>query len=104
MSAPDFTRIPPDYPGKTPLMQQYFATRKEHPGTLLLIRVGDFYEAYGDDAESTARDLDLTLTRRNDGGTWVAMAGVPYHTIDRFIARLLRKGRRVAIMDEVEDK
>jgi DNA mismatch repair protein MutS len=95
--------IPPDYPGNTPLMQQYFATRREHPGIILMMRVGDFYEAYGDDAESIARDLNLTLTGREDGGTRIAMAGVPHHAMDRFVARLIRKGRRVAIMEQVED-
>jgi DNA mismatch repair protein MutS len=58
---------PPGYLGHTPLLQQYFRTRAEHPGIILLMRVGDFYEAYGDDAKSIASDLNLTLTGRDDG-------------------------------------
>lgn len=95
--------LPPDYAGNTPLMQQYFATRTEHPGILLLMRVGDFFEAYGDDAETIAADLHITLTGREDGGVRIAMAGVPHHACERYVARLIAKGRRVAIMDQVED-
>src|SRR5690242_11260734 len=75
-SRPAHVAIPPDYRGNTPLMQQYFATRAQHPGIILLMRVGDFYEAYGDDAELIARDLNITLTGREDGGVRIAMAGV----------------------------
>lgn len=84
-------------------MRQYFTTRREHPGIILLMRVGDFYEAYGEDAEIIARDLNITLTGREDGGTRVPMAGVPHHATERYVARLIRKGRRIAIMDQVED-
>jgi DNA mismatch repair protein MutS len=84
-------------------MKQYFATRAEHPGIILLMRVGDFYEAYGDDAENIARDLNITLTGREDGGMRIPMAGVPHHAMERYVARLIHKGRRVAIMDQVED-
>lgn len=84
-------------------MKQYFATRREHPGIILLMRVGDFYEAYGEDAEIIARDLHITLTGREDGGTRVPMAGVPHHATERYVARLIRMGRRIAIMDQVED-
>lgn len=94
---------PPGYRGNTPLLQQYFATREEHPGIILLMRVGDFYEAYGDDAETIARDLNITLTGREDGGVRIPMAGVPHHAYERYLARLIRKGRRVAIMEQVED-
>ncbi|MCS6776029.1 MAG: DNA mismatch repair protein MutS, partial [Chloroherpetonaceae bacterium] len=95
--------IPPDYSGNTPLMRQYFTARQEHPGIILLMRVGDFYEAYGEDAETIASDLNLTLTGREDGNLRIAMAGVPHHALDRYVARLIRKGRRVAIMDQIED-
>ncbi len=95
--------VPAGYSGNTPLLKQYFATRAEHPGIILLIRVGDFYEAYGDDAETIARDLNITLTGREDGGTRVPMAGVPHHATERYVARLINMGRRVAIMDQVED-
>jgi len=88
---------------KTPLMQQYFRAREEHPGVILLMRVGDFYEAYGPDAETIAESLNITLTGREDGGQRISMAGVPHHSAERYIARLIRKGFRVAIMDQVED-
>src|SRR5258707_12439502 len=88
---------------KTPLMQQYFTARGEHPGVILLMRVGDFYEAYGEDAETIAKALNITLTGREDGGTRVSMAGGPHHATERYVARLIRKGFRVALMDQVED-
>ena len=84
-------------------MQQYFGARDEHPGVLLLMRVGDFYEAYGEDAETIAGALNITLTSREDGGQRIAMAGVPHHAAERYIARLIRQGFRVAMMDQVED-
>ena len=95
--------VPEGYEGSTPLMKQYFATCAEHPGIILLMRVGDFYEAYGEGAEIIVRDLNITLTGREDGGVRVPMAGVPHHAMERYVARLIRKGRRIAIMDQVED-
>src|SRR5216110_2256438 len=87
---------------KTPLMLQYFTARAEHPGVILLMRVGDFYEAYGEDAETIASALNITLTGREDGGTRIPMAGVPHHAAERYVARLIKKGYRVALMDQVE--
>jgi DNA mismatch repair protein MutS len=84
-------------------MQQYFRARAEHPGVVLLMRVGDFYEAYGEDAETIARALNITLTGRDDSGARVAMAGVPHHATERYVARLIKQGFRVALMDQVED-
>ena len=84
-------------------MIQYFATRMEHPGAILLIRVGDFFEAYGDDAELIVSELNITLTGREDGGLRIPMAGVPHHAMERYVARLIAKGHRIAIMDQVED-
>ncbi len=92
-----------NYPGGTPLLKQYFATRREHPGVILLMRVGDFFEAYGPDAETIARLLQITLTGREDGGTRIPMAGVPHHAAERYISRLIARGCRVALMDQVED-
>lgn len=89
--------------GRTPLLKQYFSTRQQRPGVLLLMRVGDFFEAYGEDAETIARELQITLTGRDDGGVRVPMAGVPYHSVERYIARLIARGFRVALMDQVED-
>ncbi len=92
-----------NYTPKTPLMQQYFQGAAEYPGVLLLMRVGDFYEAYGPDAVTIAESLNITLTAREDGGQRVAMAGVPHHASERYVARLIKAGFRVAIMEQVED-
>ena len=71
----------------TPLMKQYFGARDERPGVILLMRVGDFFEAYGPDAVTIAADLNITLTSREDGGQRIAMAGVPHHATERYVAR-----------------
>jgi DNA mismatch repair protein MutS len=84
-------------------MQQYFRAREEHPGVILLMRVGDFYEAYGEDAVTIANALNITLTGRDDGDTRIEMAGVPHHATERYVARLIKQGYRVALMDQVED-
>jgi DNA mismatch repair protein MutS len=84
-------------------MVQYFSAREEHPGVILLMRVGDFFEAYGPDAEIIAEALNITLTSREDAGQRVAMAGVPHHAAERYVARLIKQGYRVALMDQVED-
>src|ERR1051326_7521921 len=91
------------YVPKTPLMQQYFRGKAEHPGVILLMRVGDFYESYGEDAATIAHALNITLTSREDGGQRVHMAGVPHHATERYVARLIKQGFRVALMDQVED-
>jgi DNA mismatch repair protein MutS len=89
---------------RTPMLQQYFAAKAEHPGVLLAMRVGDFYEFYGDDAEIAAQNLEITLTGREDGGNGrVAMAGVPFHSVEKYLARLLAKGLKVALCDQLED-
>lgn len=85
------------------MLQQYFQAKEEHPGVLLAMRVGDFYEFYGEDAESAAAALEITLTGRDDGGTRIPMAGVPYHSVEKYLARLLQKGLKVAICDQLED-
>ena len=89
---------------KTPMLQQYFSAKAEHPGVLLAMRVGDFYEFYGEDAETAAAALEITLTSKGDGENGkVAMAGVPYHAVEKYLARLLQKGHKVAICDQLED-
>ena len=86
------------------MMQQYFAAKAEHPGVLLAMRVGDFYEFYGKDAELAAGALEITLTGREDGTNGrIAMAGVPYHSVEKYLARLLQKGMKVALCDQLED-
>src|SRR5580704_7414367 len=88
----------------TPLMQQYHAVKKQHPGALLLFRLGDFYELFYDDAVVASKILQITLTARNkEKGQAVPMCGVPYHAAETYIARLIRAGRRVAICEQMEE-
>ncbi len=88
----------------TPLMRQYAAIKKEHPSALLFFRLGDFYELFFDDAVLAARELQITLTSRNkEKGIAVPMCGVPYHSAEGYIAKLIRKGYKVAVCDQVED-
>jgi DNA mismatch repair protein MutS len=88
----------------TPLMRQYAAIKKEHPTALLFFRLGDFYELFFDDAILAARELQITLTSRNkEKGVAVPMCGVPYHAAEGYISKLIRKGFKVAICDQVED-
>ncbi|MBZ5501134.1 MAG: DNA mismatch repair protein MutS [Acidobacteriia bacterium] len=88
----------------TPLMQQYHAVKKQHPGALLLFRLGDFYELFYDDAVVASRVLQITLTARNkEKGQPVPMCGVPYHAAENYIARLIRAGHRVAICEQMEE-
>ena len=79
----------------TPLMRQYAAIKKEHPKALLFFRLGDFYELFYDDAVVAARELEITLTARNkEKGAAIPMCGVPYHSAEGYIARLIQKGHR----------
>src|SRR3989449_5234952 len=88
----------------TPLMRQYTAIKKEHPTALLFFRLGDFYELFFDDAVLAAKELQITLTSRNkEKGIAVPMCGVPYHAAEGYISKLIRKGYKVAICDQVED-
>src|SRR4026208_1468711 len=89
----------------TPAMRQYLDAKEQHKDAILLFRMGDFYEMFYEDALVAARALDLTLTSRSkDGnGSGIPMCGVPFHAIDAYIARLVKKGFRVAICDQVED-
>ena len=85
-------------------MRQYFAAKQEHPGCLLFFRLGDFFELFYDDAIRAAKDLEITLTKRGDrSGQPIPMCGVPAHSVDGYLAKLLKKGHRVAICDQVED-
>jgi DNA mismatch repair protein MutS len=87
----------------TPMMRQYHAVKQETPDALLLFRLGDFYELFFEDAVTASRELEITLTARNkERDNPVPMCGVPYHAADGYIARLLRKGYKVAICDQVE--
>src|SRR5690242_8851589 len=88
----------------TPLMRQYTAIKKQHPNTLLFFRLGDFYELFFDDAVTAARELQITLTSRNkEKGVAIPMCGVPYHAAEGYIGKLIRKGFKVAICEQMED-
>jgi DNA mismatch repair protein MutS len=88
----------------TPLMRQYNSIKQQVPGALLMFRLGDFYELFFEDAVVAARELEITLTSRNkEKGAAIPMCGVPYHACDGYISRLIQKGYRVAICDQVED-
>jgi DNA mismatch repair protein MutS len=88
----------------TPLMRQYNAIKQQVPHALLLFRLGDFYELFFEDAILAARELEITLTSRNkEKGAPIPMCGVPYHAAEGYIARLIQKGHRVAICDQMED-
>src|SRR5260370_1608753 len=88
----------------TPMMQQYLALKAEYPGMLLFYRMGDFYEMFYADAERAAKLLDITLTTRGQSaGQPVRMAGVPFHSVDQYLARLVKLGESVAICEQTGD-
>ncbi len=89
----------------TPMMEQYEAVRARYPGHLVLFRVGDFFETYGEDAKLLSRELELVLTARgpDSKGERIPMAGVPHHAIETYLGRLIRRGYKVALCDQVED-
>lgn len=86
----------------TPIRQQYLDIKKQHPNAILFFRLGDFYETFDEDAEITARELDIVLTSRSIGkGVRVPLAGIPYHAVDNYLARMIEKGYHVAICEQV---
>ncbi len=87
----------------TPMVQQYLAVKKEHQNELLFFRLGDFYEMFFEDAITASRELNITLTKRAGSGDNIPMCGVPYHSVDGYIAKLIKKGYRIAICEQVED-
>ncbi len=88
----------------TPMMQQYLRIKSEHPDLLVFYRMGDFYELFFDDAERASRLLDITLTTRGESaGTPIKMAGVPYHAVDQYLAKLVKLGESVAICEQIGD-
>jgi DNA mismatch repair protein MutS len=89
---------------ETPLMKQYNSIKARHPDAILLFRVGDFYETFGEDAIRASEILGITLTRRANGSAqFVELAGFPYHALDTYLPRLVRAGQRVAICEQLED-
>ncbi|MBQ8492965.1 MAG: DNA mismatch repair protein MutS [Alistipes sp.] len=116
MSAKIKAEIPSEVEGKegaktkekkyveTPLMKQYYQIKAVHPDAILLFRVGDFYETFGEDAIKASSILGITLTRRANGAaSYVELAGFPYHAIDTYMPKLVRAGERVAICEQLED-
>ncbi len=91
-------------PTETPLMKQYNAIKAKYPGALLLFRVGDFYETFGEDAIAASKVLDIVLTKRGAGyASEIELAGFPHHALDTYLPKLVRAGNRVAICDQLED-
>ena len=89
---------------ETPLMKQYFDIKAKHPDAILLFRVGDFYEMYGEDAVIGSEILGIVQTKRANGvAQHVEMAGFPHHALDTYLPKLVRAGKRVAICDQLED-
>jgi DNA mismatch repair protein MutS len=94
----------PDLPGTTAMMQQYLRMKAQYPEILLFYRMGDFYELFYDDADKASRLLDITLTTRGaSAGAPIKMAGVPYHAVDQYLAKLVRMGESVAICEQIGD-
>ncbi|WP_407283383.1 DNA mismatch repair protein MutS [Methanolobus sp. WCC1] len=89
----------------TPAMQQYYAAKEEHKDALIFFRMGDFYESFGEDAKTIAQELEITLTTRGKSkdGEKMPLAGIPYHAIDNYLPRLIKKGYKVAICEQLED-
>ncbi len=87
----------------TPAMQQYAYVKKKHPDCIILFRMGDFYETFYDDAKTCAKELEITLTSRGKGEKRAPLAGIPYHALDQYLAKLIKKGYKVAICEQLED-
>ncbi len=83
-------------------MKQYFGVKAKHPGAILLFRVGDFYETFGEDAITASKVLNIILTARNNGGSQIELAGFPYHSVNTYLPKLVRAGYRVAICEQLE--
>ncbi len=88
----------------TPIRRQYLKIKSAHPDAILLFRMGDFYETFDEDAVLAAKELEITLTSRSMGkGLRVPLAGVPAHSLDTYLARLIKKGHKVAICEQISD-
>ncbi|HYH04230.1 MAG TPA: DNA mismatch repair protein MutS, partial [Bacillota bacterium] len=87
----------------TPMMEQYLAIKEEYSEYILFFRLGDFYEMFFEDAVTASRELEIVLTGRESGPERVPMCGIPYHSVSGYLAKLLNKGYKVAICEQVED-
>ncbi len=95
----------PNHDDVTPIRQQYLDIKRDYPDTILFFRLGDFYETFDEDAEITARELDIVLTSRPiGGGARAPLAGIPYHAVENYLARLIEKGYHVAICEQVGEQ
>src|SRR6266550_5477387 len=105
LEAPGSAHTPEQPAGAhTPMMQQYLALKAEYPDMLLFYRMGDFYEMFHEDARRAAKLLDITLTARGQSaGQPIPMAGVPFHAVDQYLARLVKLGESVAICEQIGD-
>merc|ERR1711879_1039099 len=89
---------------QTPLMAQYYKVKEQNPDTVLLFRVGDFFETFEDDAKTASKVLGITLTKRSNGAAGdTPLAGFPHHAIDTYLPKLVRAGYRVAVCEQVEN-
>lgn len=89
---------------ETPIMKQYRDMKLKHPDAILMFRVGDFYEIFGEDAAIAAEILGITLTRRANGKSpFIYLTGFPYHALDTYLPRLVRAGKRVAICEQIDE-
>lgn len=96
--------VDPEYAGHTPMMVQYLKLKKQHPNTLLFYRMGDFYELFYEDAEKAARLLDITLTTRGQSaGVPIKMCGVPFHSLEPYLARMVKLGESAVICEQIGD-
>ncbi|MBQ3976165.1 MAG: DNA mismatch repair protein MutS, partial [Bacteroidales bacterium] len=87
----------------TPLLKQYFGIKAQYPDTILLYRVGDFYECYSDDAVTISKVLGIVLTKRSNGDSDTPMAGFPHHALNVYLPKLVRAGYKAAVCDQLED-
>ena len=89
---------------ETPLMKQYYSFKAKYPDAMLLFRVGDFYETYGEDAVKSSKILGIVLTKRSNGASAdVELAGFPHHALDTYLPKLVRAGLKVAVCEQLED-
>src|SRR3990167_5902451 len=87
----------------TPGMRQYQEVKRQHPDCVVMLRMGDFYEMFYEDAITASRELEITLTARGKGEKQAPLAGVPYHALETYLGRLVKKGYKIAIVEQLED-
>jgi len=87
----------------TPVMKQFMDVKAQYADAIVLFRMGDFYEMFFEDAKTASRELEITLTSRGKGETKAPLAGIPYHAIEPYIAKLIKKGYKIALCEQIED-